>query len=111
MNLISTIIVGGIVTFITPIIAAMASVLTQDMKRKRAYARLTKEPLMFVGAKIRYLYLEGKEEPLISDVKVTSLQKGRVEVTKFDKENSAVEVLCFTGQEYEKLHPVYDISD
>ena len=89
-----------------PVLATLSSKFIEDSKRKRALKRLLAEPLMCVGSRIRELRIEGSDKPLMEHCHVSAHAFGRVEITS----NDFKKIACFTGQEYERLHPIYDLA-
>lgn len=73
-------------------------------RREDAYARLTADPLVAPDAKIAVLYIDGAGgfSEVMRDCRISGLKEGMVEIT--DAEGRK---LNMTGQEFEKMWPVF----
>ena len=104
MEVIITITVGFIAAGLGPVAVIITNKWIEEVKRKRALGRIDNEPLYKEGAIIRELRLEGSDVPLMLDCKITSIAKGRIEI------RDDTGVISFTGREFEKLHPIFQIE-
>ena len=73
----------------------------EALRRKAAFDRLNNDPCFYKGADIAYLYVEGKEEPILTNCVVSDVKPGEVIIRK---ENLR---MTFTGREFEKLNPIW----
>ena len=109
MNLASVataLIIPVVLTALTPLVTFFVSRYTTEGQRARAEARLRREPNFHKGARIRAIYRPGVSEPLLENCYVSDFQRGRVEIRTRDGQ-----AISFTGLEYERLHPVYELSE
>ena len=73
-------------------------------RRVRAYQRLQDDPLVQVGARLAGLFIDsaGGLTRILGPSKITKLELGMIEITADDGRR-----MNFTGEEFEKLHPVF----
>lgn len=86
----------------------MIEVWINQIRKRRAYNRLSKDPYVFVGA--RMVRVKGSGDVPIIDAAcyISHLSFGRMEVTVEDSnsdENGCV--YTFTGREFEALIPIF----
>ena len=95
---------GVLVALAVALLAAFVSErFIEAARRRRAYQRIVREPLIHVGAVLERLEISGRETPLVGRCRITSLAVGRMEVQSLDLPPVA---MSFTGREFEALHPV-----
>ena len=99
--MLNAIILACLVAAVTPFISFFTSRWIQEGKRKRAFQRLLKEPLLQPGVYQIDLYTPNHGHCICSDAVVSSLEVGRVEF--FWKGESGYCQTSFTGLEVESL--------
>ena len=87
-------------TFVSPFIVFASNILINRARKARSFKRIESDPLLFVGARIERLILEGTGTILESAV-IDKIEFGWVEVATPDGRR-----VSFTGIEFEKLHPI-----
>ena len=75
-----------------------------NARRVRAYERLTRDPLVFVGAELDKLLIDGNGglDKVLGRSHISALRKGMVEITDDDGRR-----MNFTGEEFERMHPIF----
>ena len=73
-------------------------------RRVRAYQRLQDDPLVQVGARLTSVGIDGAGgyTRIIGPCRITKFELGMIEITSDDGRR-----MNFTGEEFEKLHPVF----
>ena len=98
-----------ILAILVPIASFIASAWVEKGKRRRAYKRITNDPLLYEGAKFVRLEVEGLHGPLLYEGVITLISVGRMEVVGMLNSGTRGRV-SFTGREFEKLHPVMKVD-
>ena len=99
--MLSTILVALILGAVAPFVAAAVEPIRGSIVKRRAYRRLTGDPLVCVGVVFDRVVLEGRDEPLMGPCALVSLEVGRAEIRTLDGRTA----LPLTGRELEKIHP------
>lgn len=90
------------VTGLAPVAVFLTGSWIERGKRRRAFARIVREPAYHVGAEIVELRAPNYTTTMMKDCKISQIEEGRVEVT-----DASGRVMIFSGQEFETLHPVF----
>ena len=101
-----------VLAFLSPFAMFAAEKFVDVGRRRRANARLVSNPLVKRGARIRKLIATNSGAVLMENCYISSLEVGRVEVKKAIKTESGDKkfyAMDFTGQEFEQLHPVFEL--
>ena len=101
--MLGAIIIGLVMAVCSPFIAFATSKYIARGQRERAFARLTGDPFVKVGARISRLHTAGVEAPVLSDCVLTEIGVGYVVIQSADGRHATT----FTGQEFEKLTPIW----
>ena len=101
--MLAAIIIGLVMAVCSPFIAFATSKYIASGHRKRAFARLTGDPFVKVGARISRLHTAGVEAPVLTDCVLTEIGVGYVVIQSADGWHATT----FTGQEFEKLTPIW----
>ena len=101
--MLGAIIIGVVMAVFAPFIAFATSKYIARGQRERAFARLTGDPFVKVGARISRLHTAGVEAPVLSDCVLTKIGVGYVVIQSADGKLATT----FTGQEFEKLTPIW----
>ena len=64
------------VALLAPIAAFVSERFIEAARRRRAYQRIVREPLIHVGAVLERLEISGRETPLVGRCRITSLASG-----------------------------------
>ena len=105
--MVGTIIIGVVMAVCAPFIAFATSKYIAAGHRKRAFERLTGDPFVKVGARIARLYTAGVETPLLLNCVLTEIGVGYVVIESANGKFATT----FTGQEFEKLTPIWIIPE
>ena len=108
MSTLTGILVALAVAALAPIAAFASERFVEAGRRRRAYQRIVREPLIHVGAVLERLEISGRETPLLGRCRITSLEVGRMEVHSLD--STPPVAMSFTGREFEQLHPVVALT-
>ena len=92
-----------LIAALAPLAAFCSERFVEAGRRRRAYRRILREPLITVGTVLDRLEVEGRDKPLMRHCRIVSLSVGRMEVHSIGTHPVA---MSFTGREFEKLHPV-----
>ena len=103
------IIVGIVLAVLSPFIVFATNGILEHGRRKRAYERLASDPYVKVGQRIGELQCEGRDQPIMRNCEITAFRVGMLEVTQRRSPEEGDWVVTFTGREFEKLIPVYDL--
>ena len=105
-SVMTTIGIGLFMTLVSPFVASFSARQINNWKKKDAYARLSNDPHIYVGAQCRAIYIDGRESPLVPRCVIRQLEVGRmvVRITEPDHPDYGCEH-TFTGREFEALHP------
>lgn len=87
-----------------PVSAAVGAVLIEWAHKFLAFRRLAKEPLVFVGARIKEL--RQRQHVIFGPCVITGLRVGRIELTGEDGTR-----ITFTGREFESLDPIMESGE
>lgn len=107
----TTIGVGLFMTLVSPFVAAYSAKRIEQWKKRDAYRRLTDDPHIYAGARCRAIYLDGRDEALVPQCDIVSLEVGRMVVRISDPNHP--DYGCehsFTGREFEGLHPRMEVA-
>ena len=77
-------------------------------RKQRALERIQRNPMAHVNAKIARLLMEtgGGLEFILQDCYIDSISLGYVSIISMDGKKA----LNFTVEEFEKMHPIYDVE-
>ena len=103
----STIVLGLTLVFCSPFVAFFANKYIEQGRRKRAFDRLSGDKFFDDGYDIAELYIEGRETPILTDCYIDEIKPGEVVI----KTRLSAKGMTFTGREFEKLYPIWDLSD
>ena len=107
MDLVSTILIAVLVAALSPICVFVSSSWVERGKRRRAFARLVKEPLVFVGAKIEKIERGNSSQPIARECEITKMEVGRIEILL----EGGKEKMSFTGQEFETFQISFLVNE
>ena len=98
----------GLITFAITAFASPAAYANFKLTKQRqtwALARVSGEPRIFVGARLRSLQETGRDSPVLENCTITSLELGRIELQDDDGL-----VTTFTNEEFEKMIWIFEVK-
>ena len=86
---------------VIPLVTLLVNIALENIKKLRAYRRLSADPLFHEGAVMDRLEALGHPEPLLVNCYIEQFKKGLVQVVTLDHDTA----MTFTVREFIDLHP------